>query len=122
MPNAFAHRRQSATRADRSSALHAAAACRGQNGAICVASGFRRRLRTGARGRRGHGLRSGRAPHGGYGMTARRALVVDDSRSARAFLTRLLERYELAVDEVESAEQAIEYLNHERPMQISWIT
>ncbi|MGA8708273.1 MAG: response regulator [Steroidobacteraceae bacterium] len=48
-------------------------------------------------------------------MTARRALVVDDSRSARAFLTRLLERYELAVDEVESAEQAIEYLNHERP-------
>ena len=48
-------------------------------------------------------------------MTARRALVVDDSRSARAFLTRILERYELAVDGVESAEQALEYLTHQRP-------
>src|SRR5579863_5162573 len=48
-------------------------------------------------------------------MTARRALVVDDSRSARAFLTRILERYELAVDGAESAEQAIEYLAHQRP-------
>jgi len=48
-------------------------------------------------------------------MNARRALVVDDSRSARAFLTRVLERYELAVDGVESAEQAIEYLTHQRP-------
>ena len=48
-------------------------------------------------------------------MTARRALVVDDSRSARAFLTRILERYELAVDGVESAEQAIEYLTSQRP-------
>jgi CheY-like chemotaxis protein len=48
-------------------------------------------------------------------MTARRALVVDDSRSARAFLTRILERYELAVDGVESAEQAIQYLTHQRP-------
>jgi CheY-like chemotaxis protein len=48
-------------------------------------------------------------------MMERRALVVDDSRSARAFLTRILERYELAVDGVESAEQAIEYLAHQRP-------
>ncbi len=48
-------------------------------------------------------------------MTSRRALVVDDSRSARAFLTRILERYEIAVDGVESAEQAIEYLTHQRP-------
>jgi CheY-like chemotaxis protein len=48
-------------------------------------------------------------------MAARRALVVDDSRSARAFLTRILEGYELAVDGVESAEQAIEYLTHQRP-------
>jgi CheY-like chemotaxis protein len=48
-------------------------------------------------------------------MTARKALVVDDSRSARAFLTRILERYELAVDGVESAEQAIEYLTRQRP-------
>jgi CheY-like chemotaxis protein len=48
-------------------------------------------------------------------MTARRALVVDDSKSARAFLTRILERYELSVDSVESAEQAIEYLTIQRP-------
>src|SRR6202041_1526570 len=48
-------------------------------------------------------------------MTARRALVVDDSKSARAFLTRILERYELAVDGVESAEQAIEYLTIQPP-------
>lgn len=48
-------------------------------------------------------------------MTARLALVVDDSRSARAFLTRILERYELAVDGVESAEQAIDYLTRQRP-------
>src|SRR6202167_2053238 len=46
---------------------------------------------------------------------ARRALVVDDSKSARAFLTRILERYELAVDGVETAEQAIEYLTVQRP-------
>jgi CheY-like chemotaxis protein len=48
-------------------------------------------------------------------MTARRALVVDDSKSARAFLTRILERYELTVDGVESAEQAIDYLTHQQP-------
>ena len=48
-------------------------------------------------------------------MTARRALVVDDSRSARAFLTRILERYELQVDAVETAEQAIDYLTRQRP-------
>ena len=48
-------------------------------------------------------------------MTAIRALVVDDSKSARAFLTRILERYELAVDGVETAEQAIEYLTVQRP-------
>jgi len=40
---------------------------------------------------------------------------VDDSKSARAFLTRILERYELAVDGVETAEQAIEYLTIQRP-------
>jgi CheY-like chemotaxis protein len=44
-----------------------------------------------------------------------RALVVDDSRSARAFLTRELERHELSVDGVESAEQAIDYLTRLRP-------
>jgi CheY-like chemotaxis protein len=48
-------------------------------------------------------------------MPAKRALVVDDSRSARAFLTRLLEGYELQVDGVESAEEAIAYLTRQRP-------
>jgi CheY-like chemotaxis protein len=48
-------------------------------------------------------------------MTAKRALVVDDSKSARAFLARVLERYALEVEGVETAEQAIEYLAHQRP-------
>src|ERR1700686_2452603 len=48
-------------------------------------------------------------------MTARRALVVDDSKAARAFLARILERYELAVDGVQAAEQAIQYLAIQRP-------
>jgi CheY-like chemotaxis protein len=48
-------------------------------------------------------------------MGAKRALIVDDSRSARAFLSRILEKYEIDVDSAESAEQAIEYLGHHRP-------
>src|SRR6185369_14730955 len=48
-------------------------------------------------------------------MTAKRALVVDDSRSARAFLARILERHEIAVDSAESAEAAIQYLDRNRP-------
>jgi len=48
-------------------------------------------------------------------MGAKRALVVDDSRAARAFLSRMLEKYEIEVDGVESAEQAIAYLVHHRP-------
>jgi CheY-like chemotaxis protein len=48
-------------------------------------------------------------------MTAKRALVVDDSRSARAFLGRILERHDLIVDSAESAEEAIEYLKRQRP-------
>jgi CheY-like chemotaxis protein len=48
-------------------------------------------------------------------MSPKRALVVDDSRSARAFLTRILERHELEVDAAESAEQAIEYLKGQQP-------
>jgi CheY-like chemotaxis protein len=48
-------------------------------------------------------------------MSAKRALVVDDSRSARAFLGRLLERHNLTVDTAESAEQAIDYLTQQRP-------
>jgi CheY-like chemotaxis protein len=48
-------------------------------------------------------------------MSVKRALVVDDSRSARAFLTRILERHELQVDAAESGEQAIEYLKGQQP-------
>ena len=48
-------------------------------------------------------------------MSAKRALVVDDSKSARAFLSRLLEKHHLDVDTAESAEDALEYLNRHRP-------
>ncbi len=48
-------------------------------------------------------------------MSAKRALVVDDSKSARMFLSRMLEKYRIDVDSAESAEQAIEYLTHHRP-------
>jgi CheY-like chemotaxis protein len=48
-------------------------------------------------------------------MSLKRALVVDDSRSARAFLTRILERHELEVDSAESAEEAIDYLKRQQP-------
>ena len=48
-------------------------------------------------------------------MTAKRALVVDDSKSARAFLAKLLEEQSLEVDAAETAEQAIDYLAHHRP-------
>ena len=46
---------------------------------------------------------------------AKRALIVDDSRSARAFLSRILEKYHIEVDTAESAEHAIEYLGAHRP-------
>lgn len=48
-------------------------------------------------------------------MTAKRALIVDDSRSARVILSRMLEAYGLEVDAAESAEQALEYLKQARP-------
>jgi CheY-like chemotaxis protein len=48
-------------------------------------------------------------------MGQKRALVVDDSKSARVILSRMLEKYDIEVDMAESAEQAIEYLKHERP-------
>ncbi len=47
--------------------------------------------------------------------TGKRALIVDDSRSARVILGRMLEQYGLAVDTAESAEQALEYLQQHRP-------
>ena len=48
-------------------------------------------------------------------MPAKRALVVDDSRSARAFLTRLLDKYGLEVHPADSAEAAIQYLTTGQP-------
>jgi CheY-like chemotaxis protein len=48
-------------------------------------------------------------------MGQKRALVVDDSKSARVILSRMLEKYDIEVDTAESAEQAIEYLKHDRP-------
>ncbi len=46
---------------------------------------------------------------------AKRALVVDDSNTARTLLSRMLEKYEIDVDSAESAEQALEYLGHHQP-------
>src|SRR6516165_8046878 len=48
-------------------------------------------------------------------MGAKRALIVDDSKSARLFLARVLEKYEIDVDSAESAEAAIDYLSSNRP-------
>ena len=48
-------------------------------------------------------------------MGAKRALIVDDSKSARVFLSRILEKYEIDVDSVENAEAAIEFLGSHRP-------
>jgi CheY-like chemotaxis protein len=48
-------------------------------------------------------------------MGAKRALIVDDSKSARVFLSRILEKYEIDVDSAENAEVAIEYLGTNRP-------
>ncbi len=48
-------------------------------------------------------------------MARKRALVVDDSKSARVILSRMLEKYDIEVDMAESAEQAIDYLNGNRP-------
>jgi CheY-like chemotaxis protein len=48
-------------------------------------------------------------------MGAKRALIVDDSKSARLFLARVLEKYEIDVDSADSAEAAITYLTDNRP-------
>jgi CheY-like chemotaxis protein len=47
--------------------------------------------------------------------TGKRALIVDDSRSARIILSRMLEQNGMTVDTAESAEQALEYLQRSRP-------
>jgi CheY-like chemotaxis protein len=46
---------------------------------------------------------------------SKRALIVDDSRSARVILSRMLEGYGLEVDSSESAEVALEFLRQARP-------
>lgn len=43
------------------------------------------------------------------------ALIVDDSKTARVVLKRMLETHALNVDTAESAEDALEYLNDHRP-------
>jgi CheY-like chemotaxis protein len=48
-------------------------------------------------------------------MVRKRALIVDDSKSARVILCRMLEQHDIEVDMSESAEQAIEYLEQNRP-------
>lgn len=48
-------------------------------------------------------------------MSAKRALIVDDSKSARVVLSRMLQKYSFEVDTAENAETAIEYLVHHRP-------
>jgi CheY-like chemotaxis protein len=48
-------------------------------------------------------------------MGAKRALIVDDSKSARLFLARLLQDFEIDVDSADSAEAAIDYLSANRP-------
>ncbi|MGI9246914.1 MAG: response regulator [Steroidobacteraceae bacterium] len=47
--------------------------------------------------------------------TGKRALIVDDSRSARVILSRMLEQHSMTVDTAESAEQALDYLQRNRP-------
>src|SRR5215475_8837794 len=48
-------------------------------------------------------------------MARKSALVVDDSKSARVILSRMLEKYDIEVDMAESAEHAIDYLQGNRP-------
>jgi CheY-like chemotaxis protein len=48
-------------------------------------------------------------------MTRKRALIVDDSKSARVILSRMLEKFDIEVDTAEAAEAAIEYLKSNRP-------
>lgn len=47
--------------------------------------------------------------------THKHALVVDDSKSARVVMRRMLEKYALTVDTANSAEEALDYLTHNRP-------
>lgn len=48
-------------------------------------------------------------------MPGKRALVVDDSKSARVVLSRMLEKYGIEVDSADSAESALDYLKQHHP-------
>ena len=48
-------------------------------------------------------------------ILTKKALLVDDSKSARIVLSRLLRKYDFDVDTVESGEAALEYLDDGRP-------
>jgi CheY-like chemotaxis protein len=48
-------------------------------------------------------------------MTIKRALIVDDSKSARFALKRMLDALNFEVDTVESANDALNYLEHHQP-------
>jgi CheY-like chemotaxis protein len=48
-------------------------------------------------------------------MLARKVLLVDDSKSARFVLSKLLQRHDLDVQMVESAEAALDFLKSEQP-------
>ncbi len=48
-------------------------------------------------------------------MSIKHALIVDDSKSARAVLKRMLEEFSLEVNAVESADDAISYLKNTHP-------
>lgn len=48
-------------------------------------------------------------------MAEKSALIVDDSRTARQVLGRVLEQHQMRVEMAETAESALEYLSHARP-------
>lgn len=48
-------------------------------------------------------------------MAPKCALIVDDSRTARRFLARVLEQHGMRVETAESAEDALAFLSHDRP-------
>lgn len=48
-------------------------------------------------------------------MAKRRALIVDDSKTAQIRLRKMLERFDMEVDEVFSAEEALGYLSYRMP-------
>ena len=51
----------------------------------------------------------------GVKMAIKQALVVDDSKTARVILKRMLEELDLVVDTTESADEAIDYLKNHHP-------